>query len=87
MKNNCKKKFAEAISNSFPLPDFADVAAIEEMLFGAPLCEDKLQGRLPRGTGHGGQEVQRGVHLRVHQVGEHQNEALGTNRQTNRMTR
>lgn len=61
------------------LPDFSFVIAVEEMLSGAPLCENKLEGGFPGGAWDVGQEVKHSGHVTDHQLGKHHHQTLTTN--------
>lgn len=61
------------------LPDFSFVIAVEEMLSGAPLCENKLKGGFPGGAWDVGQEVKHSGHVTDHQLGKHHHQTLTTN--------
>ena len=53
-------------------PYFPVIISKEEMLFGAPLSEHKLEGALAERTRNAPQEVYHGSHLRLCQFGKHQ---------------
>ena len=58
-------------------PDFALVLPVEEVLPAGPLGHHELQGRLAGGPREAAQELQEGLQLGVHQVGEHHDQGLG----------
>lgn len=61
---------------SSTLPDFSLVLPIEKVLSVHPLRHDELQGWLPCGARQTAQELEQGLHLRVHQVSKHHDQGL-----------
>lgn len=62
------------------LPDFALILSIEQMLSTRPLSHHKLQGRFASRSWEAAQELQEGFQLSVHQMSEHHDQRLGSNK-------